>query len=435
SLCLCLLMVNVTIHANAQNQCNHIIIAFDRATPRYRAYYNSPKILNTIDSILIKHDWIRDNNYLSIVGYAMESYPSIERFVRPYQDSHNKDVIWVPLKGLKVRELFNNWPNGEPQLIGSDAYSMQSHAKPYCVMETKNRPDAIPCADRTILMLVSDDIINGTEDDFKSEWNQVQSTLSVYVNYNTNRSPYWIFKEMAEGVKNTIGKFNEEYRFVQLVGDPIYISEDKRYKITTYDVLACEQPSVYSTTDFPSRLSFKRIRGHYKLNFKVHPLNPDRYQIKSIELITPSIFFEGGDEGIIVTYCANEVNGTNGDEWSFDMAIPSEEISQGDSVEVSMSLALKDGLYNGYLISPINDKGMSVTQVVELQDEVKVLGIWSLSDAYWWWFPNDLIAAVVLWDLIILLIGIIILGILVIRIFVWVNGYKPENKDIKITKL
>ena len=87
------------------------------------------------------------------------------------------------------------------------------------------------------------------------------------------------------------------------------------------------------------------------------------------------------------------------------MFIPSEKVKVGDVISLSLTVILKDGLYDGVIISPANTRyhdGMVVNQVVKIQNEAKILGILPLSDSFWWWFPNDIFSAVMIWDLLIL---------------------------------
>lgn len=121
-----------------------------------------------------------------------------------------------------------------------------------------------------------------------------------------------------------------------------------------------------------------------------------------------------------------------------DFTISSDDIHTGDTLIVSLSLAMKDGYYNGTLISENNPRykdGMTSKQIVKIQDEAKVLGLMPLADIFWWWFPNDVFTAVMIWDLIILLIVIVIVGYILYRCFVRINAYKPSNDKLKITKV
>lgn len=185
-------------------------------------------------------------------------------------------------------------------------------------------------------------------------------------------------------------------------------------------MIPAEKPSIHSVTDMPSPLPLKRVRGGFKLNIETHSLNP-KYEITDIEIASAT----GSQLG-------NSKNGT------FNFVIPSSSVTEGDTLQVLMKLLLKDGYYDGSVISAANDRyraGMSVKQVVKLQDEAKVLGLFPLKDAFWWWFPNDIFTAVMIWDFILLLIGIIIVVFIFYKLFIKINTYKPANNNLRITKM
>ena len=200
----------------------------------------------------------------------------------------------------------------------------------------------------------------------------------------------------------------------------IPLTPDGNYKIIPYEVVAAEKPSIHSVTDMPSPLPLKRVRGGFKLNMETQAINP-KYQISSIDIAT----VQGDSLG-------------RSEDGTFDFVIPSSAISEGDTLLVAMKLLLKDGFYNGAAISPINDRyraGMSVKQVVKLQDEAKVFGRLPLNDFFWWWYPNDILRAVILWDFIIGLICAIVFGFMLYVAFVRINRYKPSDNNLKITKI
>lgn len=77
---------------------------------------------------------------------------------------------------------------------------------------------------------------------------------------------------------------------------------------------------------------------------------------------------------------------------------------------------------------------MTVNQLIKIQNETKILGVLPLSDSFWWWFPNDIFSAILIWDLIIILAFIIVIGYIFYRCFVRINTYKPSNDKITINK-
>lgn len=400
--------------ANAADLVKHYIIAFDQSVGNYKPVYSSPTTLGVINSVLVENGFNRETDHLSVVGYSMPlGNPSSEDFVQPYTDKNGLPIIWTSVTGDALSDYFPNWPQGQPTLNAAKAPfgSMQSLAKPYIVMETHTHDGDTVNADKTIMLIVSDEVINGTDDDYRQEWNHVSVTPGA----NTAK-----FRSLSGDVFKTMNDFNEEFKFVQAPlkykgqeQSRIPLTADGNYKIIPYEVVAAEKPSIHSVTDMPSPLPLKRVRGGFKLNMETQAINP-KYQISSIDIATA----QGDSLG-------------RSEDGTFDFVIPSSAISEGDTLLVAMKLLLKDGFYDGAAISPVNDRyraGMSVKQVVKLQDEAKVLGLFPLKDIFWWWFPNDIFTAVLFWDCILVLFFIWIILILVKKF----SAYSPLSEKITL---
>lgn len=398
---------------------NHYIIAFDRSVGGRSTYYESSEILKIIDSTLFENQFNYNQDYVSIVGYTMEyGKPSIDRYVRAFS-CNGTPVIWFKLDGKNISDLFPDWPDGQPSLdYDSSPYgSMQSLAKPYSVIETQGKKKSDAFANRTFLYVITDEVVNGTDDNYQQEW------INASTCYGANYSE---FNSISNGVFRTLQLFNEEFKFLQTklnkggsMVSRIPISPDGVYKIVPYEVVSVDRPSVYAITNMPSPLPLQRVKGGFLLKLDTHSLF-EKYIIKNIDILTSD----------------GQLLGST-DSGSLDLFIPSEKVNVGDTISLSLTVILKDGLYDGVVISPTNTRyqdGMVVNQVVKVQNEAKILGILSLSDSYWWWFHNDLFSAVMTWDLIILLILIFIVGYIFYRCFVIINTYSPSNDKIKINK-
>ena len=399
---------------------NHYIIAFDRSIPRYRQYYESSEILKMLDATLMENNFNYKKDYISIVGYTMEyGNPSIDRYVRAY-NSNDTSIIWYKLEGENIFELFPDWPIGQPALnyYNSTYGSMQSLSKPYSIIETRTQKNSAFFANKTFLYMITDEEVNGTDDNYHQEWKRASEC------YGSN---YSMFNKISDDVFCTLQMFNEEFKFLQIqlnrgnstVGK-IPISTDGVYKIVPYEVVSVDRPSVYAITDMPSPLPMQRVKGGFLLKIDTHSLL-EKYIIKDISILTTD----------------GQLLGST-DSGKLELYIPSEKVNIGDIISLSLTVILKDGLYDGVIISPANTRyhdGMVVNQAVKIQNEAKILGILPLSDSYWWWFPNDIFTAVMIWDLIILLILIFIIGYIFYRCFVIINTYSPSNNKIKINKI
>lgn len=398
---------------------NHYIIAFDRSIEGRRTYYESDGILEFLDSVLSENHFNRNQDYISIVGYTMEyGHPSVDRYVRAY-NSNDVPVIWYKLEGKNISELFPNWPEGQPALdyLSSPYGSMQSLAKPYSVIETRSQKSFDALANRTFLFVITDEVVNGTDDNYRQEW------INASTCYGAN---YSMFNNISDGVFSTLQMFNEEFKFLRIqlsrnnsIVGKIPISTDGVYKIVPYEVVSVDRPSVYAITDMPSPLPLQRVKGGFFLKIDTHSLF-EKYIIRDISILTSD----------------GQLLGSS-DSGKLELFIPSEKVNVGDIISLSLTVILKDGLYDGVIISPANTRyhdGMVVNQVVKIQNEAKILGILPLSDSFWWWFPNDMFSAVMIWDLLILLILIFIVGYIFYRCFVRINTYSPANDKIKINK-
>ena len=296
--------------------------------------------------------------------------------------------------------------------------SMQSLSKPYVVMATHDHNEDIVNADKTIMLIVSDEVINGTDDDYRQEWNHVSVTPGA----NTIK-----FRNLSNGVFKKMNDFNEEFKFVQTPIkykgkelERIALTPDGKYKIIPYEVIPVEKPSIHSVTDMPSPIPLKRVRGGYRLNAEAVSINP-KYEIDKINVINK--------DGLIMGSSSNGV---------VDVMIPSTVISEGDTLLVAMTLLLKDGLYDGSRISYINERyesGMTVHQIVKRQEDAKIFGFIPLTDWLWWWYPNNAFKAVIIWDV---LLGLILLGFVLFLGYRWlkqVATYVPSDDSVKITHI
>lgn len=394
---LCVLSCITQIHTSATN--THYIIAFDQCVGKYDLDYLSTRTLTSLSTILESSGFDISNDYLSMVGYSIEmGRPSMERFVRPYIGAKGDTIIWEKLQDTNLSRLFVNWPQGQPVLDRSRMPfgSMQSVAKPYIVMETKSREDKSEHADRTILLLVTDEKVNGTDDNYTLEWNSLATSTGA----NTQ-----MFNKLSTKVFQTMQSFNEDFKFVRLslnnVRDTEFLlSEDGKYKVIPYEVVAVDKPSIHSISDLPFPLPLRRVKGGFRLRANVKSIN-DQYKIKNI-----SFFSNTG----------KLLGQTNTGE--IDFVLPSKNIQSGDTITVSMSLLMIDGLYDGVVISSSNPRytdGMVEAQIVN-DDETKILGLFPLLDAFWWWFQDDIVSAVLIWDIIIILS---IIGCVVWLIYIW----------------
>lgn len=406
-----LIITIISFASKASELPNHYIIAFDRSVGGYKdEFYKKETTIKILDKVLRKSGFDNKRDYISIVGYTMSEYnPSVEKYVQPYKKL-GTPILWYKMSDSSLLNLFPNWPLGEYTLEDSFYYSsLQSLAKPYSVLETINTNESAKCANKTFLYLVTDEEVNGADDNYRQEWERAAS-LGAYND----------FKRISDSVFNKMKLFNEAYMFEEIEQSKRGISFDGKYKIVPYEVVPKERPSVHSITDIPSLIPIKRVKGGYNISIDAHTHLP-KYVIQKIEIFNS------------VKSLICETN-----SGKLDKFVASSQLAEGDSISLELTVFLKDNLYNGVVISPDNNRyhdGMVVKQIAKIQNEAKILGILPLYDIFWWWFPNDLFTAVMVWDLIILLVFILIIGYILYRCFVRINTYKPSNNNIVIKKI
>ncbi len=260
--------------------------------------------------------------------------------------------------------------------------------------------------------MVTDDVSNGGHNDYAKEW----ANISTAGGANTAR-----FRQIQNDVFAQMQDFNNMFKFeVPKKKAETPISPNGGYKILWHELIPSERPSIHSATSLPSPLPLQRVRGGYNLNLDTQTLS-DLYEINKFEILSST-----GDT-LVSSPTATGL-----------FHIPSSKLTNGDSINVRMHLALKDGVYNGVVMTPDNVRyaaGLSNKQKVKLADDSKIFGFIPLWDWIWWWAPNNAFLAVIIWDLI---IGFIIIVIILILGYRWLKKsatYVPEDKSIKITHL
>lgn len=382
----------ITTHADT----GHVIVAFDNKVDKnYQSSYREPQILSMIDNIIQKN-LQHDEMYVSAVGYTMDgANPDIDKFVLPYMTGNGEPLIWERYSSLS--KMFPRWPNGEPRAVYSYAQpgSMQSLAKPYCVMETAVSDDG-PAADATYVLFVTDEKNQGVDDDYAGEWQKMWY-------YNPKA-----FDRIHDKVFGKLREFNETYRFQFRDRKPI----DGKYSIVCYEVIPASQPSIYSVSDMPTPLPIKRVRGGYRIDCKVGSNDP-KYKIRDWKIIGPdgNAFEQDGNGNIFIRSGA---------------------LKEGDPIEITMDLQLTDGLYNGAVLNKDNCAGMTLKQDVKLNDEHKIWGLVPLADFFWWWYPNDVETAVKIWESVILVFFVVLIFYIFRTLSKHLRCYKPSNKNISM---
>lgn len=390
----------------------HYIIAYDKYVGSYDK--TSPFIVNKINQYLQSNNFKGTNDYVSLLEYGLDWItPNMDKFVMPCKDTDGKEIVWRHVSGNTISSIFSpnitsSWPIKSSHL---SCGSMQSLAKQYAISATTSVKNH-DFVDKTYLLMITDMWFNGN-DDYLKEWNSTIQTIPVKFVYR--------LKNLQTDVFDHLEKVNEVLRFIHSQNIVLSNKGKSPYQIVVYEVIANNIPSIQSVTNMPSPLPLKRIKGGFELSLDLSSTNK-LYQVSGI---------------IIKKKNTGKVIGKS-DTGKINVKFSSSDVKNGDSLSVLMSLKQIDGIYNGVLISPNNPRhqeGMTLNQVVRISDEAKVLGLFPLNDWLWWWFPNDVFTAVMLWDVIIILLFIAILLYLGYRAFLKINNYNPSSSNIKIKKI
>lgn len=409
-----LLFFSAICHVKANR---HYIFAFDVAYAD-RGCINTISSANMISVVkaILENNSFSKNDYLSFVSYSLNmNSPDFNQFATVAKDSSGKQIKWAQYKNVNeaISHLAPNWYDitiGHHLHNHGKVASMQSIAKQYvlkAVTSTRN------FADETWLLMITDDLVNGVGNNYANEYNTVATTGN-----------YLAFDKFRNEVFNFVRDFNKKIQFniipIKNVSGKETIDLRLGYrdlKMVVYAVHPTVLPSIHSVTDMPSTLPIKRVRGGYIIDINIKSLTSE-FDINSI--------------------CLN----LKGKEFFMPLAhqqfINKEELSEGDSIFLTMSMKYIDGIYNGIIVSPNIDmykQGMTLKTKYKIQEEAKVFGLFPLVDAFWWFYPNDSMHAVLTWDIIIILLFITVICIFAYRFFRTITLYRPKNEDIFLDKV
>lgn len=395
----------------------HYIFAFDvaYADKGYINTISSAKMVSAV-KVILENNGFSKNDYLSFVSYSLNmNSPDFNQFVTVAKDSSGKQIKWAQYKNVNeaISQLTPNWYDitiGHHLHNNGKVASMQSIAKQYVLKAVTSTKSV---ADETWLLMITDDLVNGVGNNYANEYNTV-ATAGNYLAFDKSRND----------VFNFVGDFNKKIQFSVI---PIKNLSGKKtinlglgyrnLKMIVYAVHPTVLPSIHSVTDMPSTIPIKRVRGGYNIDINIKSLTPE-FEIDSIYLNLRG--------RVIYVPLAHQ------------QFIKKEELSEGDSIILTMSMKYNDGIYNGILVSPnINTykQGMTLKTKYKIQEEAKILGLFPLVDAFWWFYPNDSMHAVLIWDIIIILLFIAVICFLAYRVFRTITLYRPKNEDIFLDKV
>lgn len=393
----------------------HFIVAVDGAMPKYTNELLKPSTKNYVENVLNNYFGYNEKDFLSLVTYQIDlSNPDFSRFAFVPVDNQSKKIAWK--KQSKVDfSLYGSWAYiaaiQQSKFVGSNKASFQSAAKQYVLQAVKQNSDIV--ANETYIIMLSDEKVNGVDDNYQLEWNNISTSHGSRIAYYKD--------EVFSFLKNTNQRF--QFEPVKIYGQYKHIFAHiakEPFALVVYKVRPTTIPSIQSITNMPAQLPFKKVRGGYAFDIDMTSVNA-LYSISKIELLL-------NDKKKLYTSKGCKLTQT----------IKKEFLTEGDTATLKVWVDYKDGMYNGLDMNPYDEdysKGLTVVQSVVFKDDAKIFGKITMPDFLWWFWADDVQSIVIFWDVVFILIFIIIICILAYKGFKKVTAYIPNNDSIKISHM
>ena len=336
-------LVNITAVADtipdSDKVRNHVIIAVDNVVPLYEdVLCNKSYMLSQMDKILRQDGdkLLSDGDYVSVVtfGLGAQNY-NFDRFVLP--------------------------------------------AKPF-IMSTVKSPDADKAAERTYMLMITDDHYNGND------------------NYRKEFADYRITGGCApvEPFERQVNQYHSFFKEREVARTAISTSRALPYYLILLEIVPANIPSLNGIVDIPASLNIHRVPGGYGIGFKAKSVD-DFYKFRNLKVTVNA----PSGESLV---------GESDSEGNVDMVIPYGAVDPSDiRVDIDGEVLQKDGMYDGMLMSPgnANTPRMHTSRSISVQEDGKIFGA-PMPDVMWWWARDDVKMAAFVWEVIIVLLVILL---------------------------
>lgn len=421
----------------------HFIVAIDVVPAScYRSVLQSTTSRAAIEKALRTFD-INEDDRVTIVTYGINlSNPDFDNFASIPKGKGGK-LLWRSMCNADL-SIFGNWNDivynqhhnlmGRNKVFGYKPASFQSGVKPYIMEKAKAAwydNGEKTGANETILLMVSDQVVNSIGNRWEDEWAEMSSLVDARIDSYFSKVQAFIKSANETLYFNDIKIGNRDYW--QISDGYSKNGKKQPYTIKAYKLKIAPKP-LQAFSSIPTPLTVKRVRCGYEL-----PMD-----IASIASIDSCYIIERMELEIVRTgkkiniYNNSIVRHSSENDDIKPIKIEKSDFQDGDDVKIRAWVRYNDGIYNGTVMNPYDPQyigAMTILQTVRLNEDAKILGVMPLSDFFWWWYSNDIFAAVMVWDLIILVIFIFVVGLILYRCFVAINHYRPSNDVLKITKI
>lgn len=414
--CLLLLYRNDAMANRSNTHLNrHFIVAVDGAMPTYSQELLRVSTRVYVENLLNVYYGYNKNDYLSLVTYQIDlSNPDFDRFAFVPHISNGNTALW--LKQNKVNfSAFGDWASmtaiQHKRFVGSNKASFQSAAKQYILQAVRQRSNL--GANETYILMLSDEKVNGIDDNYQLEWNNISTSEGSRI-APCKESVFRKLKYINKRFRFEPVRFYGQYKhvFAHIFRDP--------FVLAVYKVCPVVIPSIQSIANIPAQLPFKKVRGGYVFDLDLSTTD-SKYNVVRMELIL-------NDKHKMY----------RGNGCKLAQTIDKGLLSEGDSVTLKVWVNYKDSVYNGLVMNPYDEdyrKGLTITQSVVLKDDARIFGKIAMPDFLWWFWAEDVQSIVIFWDVVFILLFVIIICVLAYKGFKMATAYTPDNESIKISHM
>lgn len=412
-----LLCGNIRVYAQYDTINRHVIIAFDNALPEeYVKSIKNELLIKSAISRSISNLGLKEGDYYSMVNFGISKYDSnINNLARPIKDNRGTPIIWR--KFISIFDMFNqnSWYDMiERQGLNrmkrqGGPFSLLTGAKAYVINSVCPPNDQVG-ANRTYLVMVTDDHYNGNDNQNKEFDTMGKTTIS--------KSKRDFLDQCNKVAANLIFRYIRDKTI--MIND--YLATGA-LQVSVYEVVPALLVSLNSIVDYPANMGIERVNGGYRMRFDFKSIS-DRHILKRLAL---NVIGKNDQPYRIYQF--------DGDGRA-DIMLPMSHFEDCVKIEMSVWLLQKDSIYNGALLNPHDSDfaRLNVNLFHKLKNEVYFFGLIPIPD-WMWAFTDNWHTAVIVWDLIALLVVIAIMGFFMHWLIRINTTYEPNNNIITIKRI
>ena len=243
----------------------HFIVAIDDAMPKYTNELLKASTKDYVENLLNDYFEYDKNDFISLVTYQIDlSNPDFNRFAFIPLRSDGLPASWIQQDKVNFSSI-GNWANltvnQQNRFVGLNKASFQSAAKQYIMQAVKQKSQVV--ANETYIILLSDEKVNGIDDNYQLEWNNISSALGSRI------------APCKDEVFSTLKGINQKFQFEPVMFYGQYKHEfahiaREPFVLAIHKVRPTVIPSIQSIAkNIPAQLPFKKVRGGYAFDLNL----------------------------------------------------------------------------------------------------------------------------------------------------------------------